>query len=1468
MKRCFSRYRLALFAVSLLFSTISAEVIWRGTSTPDVIDQDLIIKDDVLLPLGKIVIKAINKDVTVVLTKDVVLSGHWAGESDLYLVAAEGRTIRFVLDFNLTFVGSSDITGEDLLIVQSGPGTVEVAIADGKNFTLTSQNFSGGTQYYVLMYGGVNAPCDEYCCDEYGAGGSKPTCCVDEYASGGLFSSNDEYSSCCDEYCSPGTGCNETSLSRPTLSFVSLENLLRARNINKRVVVGPNSSLGFLSSRKTGMGQDSGIIQFDAAMNGLSRMILEVQDRGLIEAAGHYTCQRNGECITSYDIQLPISAGFNAMWRVFNSIGSSVAAGLLVLDENNTFSDLLIDPFLNLGARQDLRLYRGAWDGKRYGVVLGANGTLFIDTNSYLDFVGLSLNQLPCVMFPNGSAVNKILKMRNPSAFIIDGNFNPLATDAQVVFANQAAFFLRSGVGADGTIRNEFDADPFTVDSSNMTGGVGNIVLDVEGLFNLIGNGNCDTCVTSKIELLSLEVFPTGGSVFVGSGETDFPLRTFNTEDNELLMYNKGAFLVNNAMTLYGTALNHTDEAHSICAGNDLRSEPAYIGGEAFRLVGSDVRPSIRFINSSFQVHTDVAVTGLDLVVPNFVDNLGVLQANLSDFTFFGNGSCVDNGTGRQMILGTRIGSTAADGCSRIDADAHLDIVEQDEALSSALDPADPNGNQTLDLLTAFNDDTINNLVVDPAGTSIHTIFLGDSSNISVGVNAATSGFNIDTNPWLRIAGNVFSFETRPGAVAKSPITGKNAIFVDLNGKFSIEPGFIANICVMVIKSQNGIVDLPAEQVFFCDGAGITTWDVDLSNPDDQIIIGPDQALSTYIFNWILAKKDCPGFVPFECCMSSCTCPVVTTANITSLPTIQGSIDDLQLQGTRIGDPAQIAIDGGFVRRITFSQTNCSAEAPVATIVLSNDGVVGLDSTTALGVNGVTIIANGPGQVIVNEDLVINNFCAVVKGPDFADGDMLEFYSAVPRQILVKSTGILNLASFTNPTQVVAIAGELKLVLEPGATIVTGTGTLRFAGNAQMLFEAAFNAASFFEAIPHGAHDSTLPITTVEAADAHNALSSLTAFGQDLHNTDSFRVKIAGGGTIEFVDNAQGVVPYNAFVGIETLNTPTCSIPRTDITLSLADNGTFALGHFNSNQGGVLQIGNVDNVAGDSVNFTLTLDGANANFTIGAGGFLGLGVGIERFDAPSANAPLRARVNPTYFVPNENIVNTLSNVGHITFNFLNGRFEHDRIFSGDFSNDTELAAGEGIYASLVAVGDNPGMTFNLTFLTPDENTDVEIEPGSNFNLAGGGNFVLIEPGTGGVHPIVLNQDGFISDRLSSSIMASSLLQIDNVDTMGLTGANFFDYFKTHDALLEDTRDNTIGRANAASQGNSFRPAWVPGLLGAVANGTIVRGQIFQVLGAGQENAKRIEAIDTAAVFAMIDPVTLEIIAVSNIVDPE
>jgi hypothetical protein len=122
----------------------------------------------------------------------------------------------------------------------------------------------------------------------------------------------------------------------------------------------------------------------------------------------------------------------------------------------------------------------------------------------------------------------------------------------------------------------------------------------------------------------------------------------------------------------------------------------------------------------------------------------------------------------------------------------------------------------------------------------------------------------------------------------------------------------------------------------------------------------------------------------------------------------------------------------------------------------------------------------------------------------------------------------------------------------------------------------------------------------------------------------------------------------------------------------------------------------------------------------------------------------------------------------------------------------------------------------------------------------------------------------MSNRLIAGIMASTLLQTTNVDQAGLNGIGFFNYMRTHDAVLDQSRINTLGRANAASQGDSFRPEFDGARLDTVIEGKIVRGALYDLFGPGQEDSKRRNAIDTAAVFVNIDSTLLEILTATNI----
>jgi len=269
------------------------------------------------------------------------------------------------------------------------------------------------------------------------------------------------------------------------------------------------------------------------------------------------------------------------------------------------------------------------------------------------------------------------------------------------------------------------------------------------------------------------------------------------------------------------------------------------------------------------------------------------------------------------------------------------------------------------------------------------------------------------------------------------------------------------------------------------------------------------------------------------------------------------------------------------------------------------------------------------------------------------------------------------------------------------------------------------------------------------------------------------------------------------------------------------------------------------------VNFKLVLDGDDADFFVGSRGFVGLGVGIERFSGVNAAGLL---------VPNENIVNTLYNVGSITFDFRNGRLQHDRIFTGDDHR-----------ASLLAISNDSNVTYNLLFEQQNENVDPTLVRESNFNIAGGGNLVLVEQGVGAIHPVVLNDDGQVevasgvfSTRLQSSILASTLLQAANVDQKGLSGLALFEAFKTHDAVLDTNRDNAFGRANAAVTGENFRSTFTDIRINTVINGGIVRGDAFDIIGAGTDASKRQTAVEAAAVFVNIDPAISEILTASQI----
>ena len=983
-------------------------------------------------------------------------------------------------------------------------------------------------------------------------------------------------------------------------------------------------------------------------------------------------------------------------------------------------------------------------------------------------------------------------------------------------------------------------------------------------------------------------MFPDPGFI----GPDIFPIRTFFTDVNDAYrQYNKAAWFINNTMTLLETSIAHTDALHLVCQSNDTISEATYVGGEnwslgaLFDITPTIPRPSIQFINSRLHLYTSAAVTGVDLVVPDnvvVVDDVPTEFTNLSKFIFYSNGRVIDNGTGRTLILGTLIGSFACDGCTIISRDAHLDVVQLTDFIGVDRSVV-PCQDQQLLFETSTNTDLVTQAIdsndID-GQTSIHEIYLGWNSNNSIGEQAAPScisRFTRSSTPSEWIAGNFFNFSTRGGSVGipdTSNVTGQGGIFVDLNGTFGIYPQYIASIAVMVTKScsNNAVcgpqIQLPKSQVVFANRVGITDWQLMMSGVE-TVIIPAGQVYSDYTLNWISTIKDFAasdssfGFIPYEIGdVNVCSCPPVTVENITSLPTVMGTVDQLQIVDSRIGDTASIMIDGGYVRELLWLSNCRPAEAPTAIVAIQNGGRLGfntanrnvdsINTETTLGVNGVTIIANGNGRIDLNADMIVNNICPILQGPDWDATNVLEFRADASRAIHVTAGGILDLRSFTNGG-IIRIGENIRLVFEPGSTLILGGVILELNENATIEWEASPQAAQFFldlDATVGPVDNSLNPLVSYDITSVHPLYAPLTNYGTGLHNTDPFRAHIYGVGSIRLRDRAQSFIGVGAVVGLETLRETLpgpvfCTIPLTDLTLELDEGTSWQIGFGNNDEGGSFQIGNVEENSSEGqphfINFTLQLNGPDATFVMGAGGFFGLGAGVVR---PTAHDEPQSMA----------LSDTLFDVANITFNNMEGSFQVERIFNSNDPRSQSLVVGN------VAA-------FNLRFAKPgDDSANLDTD---NFGIYGGGNFFQLVPGTdvadnlGAVHLINLISDDVIlipvtggpsvpDARLFAGILASTDM-LDNLNVAGLTPAQFFQTWKALSATVDFSR-STDRSTIAPLDPLAFRESRTSGVLGYVDRGSIGRVQISDIIDANgaSEGDRRARAYDIGTVVVSVN----------------
>ena len=1246
MKEKKIRKQFLFFVISFLFFSVSLQAVvnWHNSLvTTNVTDDDIdVIGVNTLQQNIIVTANTTDIDITVANSDSVITGTIFGGQqSQLCLVLANNHVITFDLDYNLLFKGSDNSGPEGALLISvAGDGEVVFNIGDGKKVSFTSSD-SAGTQLYVIMH----------------------------------------------------------ATDIPTLQF-QRDNTASDQHVE--IQIGPKSLVSYISDLSLNLlNLEKGLIIFDPgnALANEGRMLLSISDTGGMYVGGMYADIDSGSesCPLWDDIYTGTVNGLEARMVVKNGVVGGHAS-LLIANENNNYPDLIFNPF----CKSNLEV-------TRYGFILGPNGVIRVDDDAFIDYVGLTNNS--CDLADDACLCPDILgqediwsrvKKRNPSAFIVDGEYLGDRT-AIIEFGDSSALYFRSGVNRFGNV-NEYATDgsfSFSVDTFSRTCCEGEMVFDVEGKLDVISDGPNDV---NAIEILSIEVDFKGGSVLIDSSEDAFPLRTFRKDSSgHYIGYNKSYAFFNNRVNIYDTVLKHTDMFHLVCENNDISSEPTYVGGEHIKLSENGATLSkIVFYNTDFYLHTSAAVTGVDLSIPNLDEERG----NEVDFKFFYNGSIIDDGSGRNLILGTCKGSKSCD-CTVIDTDAHLDVMQE---AAQAPSP------QNLFFTVEMNNDTIIEGVPEVDGCdqlSLHTIFLGYGSNMSIGGGSFSSGNA--TNPSVFIDGNFFSFESRGGnccSPENAASTGQGGIFVDRNGFFGIGDEYRANISTMVVKSDNGSIYLPKGKVFFDNRVAIADWHLDLAVT--VTIIPKDAYITDYTLNWLTVKKNYFDFCPYQiCCVDLCgSCSPVEEKNITSIPIVMGYVEQFQIKGSRISSPAHFMVDGGRIREVIFLTDYNSAEAATAVIALQNEGRAGLGSThknvdslhasTFLGVNGITLIPNGNCQVDLNEDFIVNDVCHILKGPDFEATEdeevVIRIASDSEKKLRVVNGGILDLSSFTQPNQVVDFAGDITLILEPGCRIRMGGGKIRFSDNAQVICPSISDLTVF--------------------EDAEHEIYPVPDYPPTI--TDAFRVDFIGTGTIEFAECSTMSIQKWAYVGFTSIDE--CSLGLTDLVVILKDKSRFVIGGVCEQEGGVLQIGDtVEN--GNTVKFTLIIDGEQALFEIGEHSFFGLAVGM---------------VDNTPDAPNDWLVDNLYNVESIDIRVRNGTFSHNRIYSGD---DYE--------ASLLAIGDD---------LEESEIYSFGFDP-RRASILGGGNMALVDYLGFADHPIVSSLQTDYANIMSSKNMIYDLTAV-------------------------------------------------------------------------------------------------------------
>lgn len=458
-------------------------------------------------------------------------------------------------------------------------------------------------------------------------------------------------------------------------------------------------------------------------------------------------------------------------------------------------------------------------------------------------------------------------------------------------------------------------------------------------------------------------------------------------------------------------------------------------------------------------------------------------------------------------------------------------------------------------------------------------------------------------------------------------------------------------------------------------------------------------------------------------------------------------VTQVQVAGATQADPFHLAVRGAtttpdtaWVREFVTlkTQTNLHhehfiGEGAHAVLFVQNGGHVGLGSRSwndhslnawsLLGKDYVTVCPLGDGVVDVNSNLLVTDRLPLICSSDFK-AHRLTFYSEEPREIRVPANGELDLSSFgqglaVGQHQEIAFAGQLRLVLEQGATIrfpdtTSGDGVvLYFNDESQLVFEG-----------PQSRQGRRPNYANVVAAD------------QD-------RTKIVGHGQIWLNKDATLEVNGNAAVAVQTDDLSV----STDIVISIQRQAQFNIGTAQVT-GGSFQVGNRTNLgSGHSINFELALNGEEATFRIGRSGFFGIGAGTINKEG-TMNGTASATNNPVLvngvavlgedgrpvFTPdttNAWQIGALSNVNVVFFDISNGVFDHSFIVDGSDRNASLFAFGPMVDASVNLGGSDSAI------------------------VRGGGNVMLVPAGTTTFKANVWDFDGLLTLGERYSTMSSA-----------------------------------------------------------------------------------------------------------------